>query len=437
MNKTILTSLFFVLIVCACRQTNTNYEGLKNIMSYVSSNTNQIRTIAPSDTDFKDLEPLRIAIGGARVVMLGEQDHGDAPSFLAKTRIIKYLHEQLDFDVLAFESDFCALNRTWEQAGRIKSSKIFENIYSVWTKCVQTEELFKYIDNQLSKRNPLILTGFDIRHASIYSKAQYIIDFDSILEATQIAFYSTSYSRFKPILSDIIEKEYTSTIKPEQQQYFFNCLDTIQQQFNTKEFVNKEFWIQEIKNLKAHADNGWNNRPVSKGGQGPQDNDTKNIRDLQMGDNLLWLIKQKYPDKKIIVWGANVHVAKNINQTEIFAAAKTPKKEPGDEVFKRLGDSLYIIGFNSYTGTAGRITSKQFTVAESQKEWFESWIKSKGYEYAFINFKNYRNREDSFIMKGFGHSPQKGNWTNVFDGVFYIKNMYPCDTIVESQMPNK
>ena len=30
-----------------------------------------------------------------------------------------------------------------------------------------------------------------------------------------------------------------------------------------------------------------------------------------MGNNLLWLIQEKYPDKKIIVWAANFHITKN------------------------------------------------------------------------------------------------------------------------------
>src|SRR5262245_57214996 len=36
-----------------------------------------LRSIKPDDEDFSDLEPIRKAIGDARIVQLGEQSHGD------------------------------------------------------------------------------------------------------------------------------------------------------------------------------------------------------------------------------------------------------------------------------------------------------------------------------------------------------------------------
>ncbi len=39
------------------------------------------------------------------MVLLGEQHHGDGATFQAKTRLVKYLHEQKGFNVLVWESD--------------------------------------------------------------------------------------------------------------------------------------------------------------------------------------------------------------------------------------------------------------------------------------------------------------------------------------------
>src|SRR6476646_1280732 len=63
-----------------------------------------LRSIDPADEDFADLEPLRKVIGDARIVQLGEQSHGDGATFHAKARLIKFLHQKMGFDVLAFES---------------------------------------------------------------------------------------------------------------------------------------------------------------------------------------------------------------------------------------------------------------------------------------------------------------------------------------------
>ncbi|MHB1326615.1 MAG: hypothetical protein ACYC2K_00305, partial [Gemmatimonadales bacterium] len=70
-----------------------------------------ISTLDHNEPDDRDLAAIGRMIGNARVVMLGEQGHGDGTTFEFKTRLIKYLHRKLGFEVLAFESGLveCAL----------------------------------------------------------------------------------------------------------------------------------------------------------------------------------------------------------------------------------------------------------------------------------------------------------------------------------------
>jgi erythromycin esterase len=51
-----------------------------------------------------DLESLRELIADMRIVLLGEQTHGDGATFDAKVELIKFLHDELGFDIVAFES---------------------------------------------------------------------------------------------------------------------------------------------------------------------------------------------------------------------------------------------------------------------------------------------------------------------------------------------
>lgn len=73
--------------------------------AWLQAQVRPVRTIDFNDDDnVSDLEPLANAIGGARVVQLGEPSHGAGSSFAAKARIVKFLHKRLGFDVLIWES---------------------------------------------------------------------------------------------------------------------------------------------------------------------------------------------------------------------------------------------------------------------------------------------------------------------------------------------
>ena len=95
----------------------------------------------------------------------------------------------------------------------------------------------------------------------------------------------------------------------------------------------------------------------------------------------------------------------------------------------------YIIGFTSNEGTAGRIRSKPFSVQRPTNKSIENWF-DKNSNYAFIDFKKFNiqnpNNLVEFTMKGSVkgiHRNHKAQWTHIFDGVFYIKNMYPCKIV--------
>src|SRR5207248_908448 len=51
-------------------------------VAWLAEHALRVRSLDPHDDDFADLEPLRKTLAGARVVMLGEQNHSDGPTFL-------------------------------------------------------------------------------------------------------------------------------------------------------------------------------------------------------------------------------------------------------------------------------------------------------------------------------------------------------------------
>jgi erythromycin esterase len=383
----------------------------QGVKKYIKENFIEITSINPKDNAFADLKAIGEAIGESQIVFLGEQDHGDTRTIQAKMRLVKYLHEELGFSVLAFESDFYALNIS-------PPMNRFEHIHGIWRGCNEYDDLKHYLNNSLDSKNPIQVSGFDCRHHSNYSKQNLMKDFDSIIEGANIPFgKSINYFKFKKTLQHVLLNEYDSEIDTSDQFLLYKYLDTIQVQFQITDFNSKEFWIQEMNNLKQMVKNSLNydiNKSVFS-----------NIRDSQMAENLLWLSNFRFKNQKIIVWAASFHIVKDIMKIENYQKyVNTFENEElvtmGDIFNKSFSGKTYYLGFTSYEGTFRYGQLKKPT-----KRSFESIAQAQGYDFGFINLKNVSTFKP-FVMNGTCHVPYKSDWSKNFDGIFYIREMSSC-----------
>ena len=385
--------------------------------TWVESHANAIRTIEPDSTDFSDLAPVGDAIGDVRFVMLGEQDHGDAPTFLAKTRLIKYLHEVKGFNVLAFESDFFGLNQGWDlQDKKDVSLFVRRNVFPIWTGCNTCRNLFNtYIPATQSTAHPLQITGFDNQMILTYSSYNLIHQLDSVIRALDLPVsHDPEYStRILPVIDSL---KFWYAVPPTDKTYFDRCgtlARNIHDQLAAKAGPDN-FWTMVAENIY---------KETLTFQKADDFRVTRNTRDEQMALNLRWLAEHKYPGEKFIIWAANSHVAK-------YADSDGKKSlEAMGHFFTRDSnylDQTYVLGFNSYSGTAGRLGYKDYDIQKPKKDGFENWIPST-LPFAFVDFRKMNFRKEYFLLKGFGHMSFKNNWAEVFDGVFFIREMYPCE----------
>jgi erythromycin esterase-like protein len=154
-------------------------------VAWLKNHVAPLRSIDPADEDFNDLEPIRQAIGDARIVQLGEQSHGDGATFHARTRLIKLLHQKCGFDLLAFESGLYDCRKAWEllrQGTLSPRDAIRQGVLDIWVSTQEVQPTVQYLAAQARGSQPLEICGFDCQFSGPASSTYLSGDLAAVLD---------------------------------------------------------------------------------------------------------------------------------------------------------------------------------------------------------------------------------------------------------------
>jgi erythromycin esterase len=415
-------------------------------VDWLKNHVAPLKSIDPADEDFADLEPIRAAIGDSRIVELSEQSHGDGATFHARTRLIKFLHQNCGFDVLAFESGFYDCRKAWEllRQGRMSPRQaISYGVFDIWTSSEQVQPLIDYLGQQSRTSHPLEICGFDCQFSAPQCATYLGADLDELLR------------KLPPDL--VNENQRVAVVRGCKRMCFWPdagidregdaalavCRQALAGAQVTQELTEGEllYWRQFFESVSALA----KAKPALRTRPSRIEDSYGNIRDPQMARNFVWLAEKRYPKHKIIVWAAAFHLLRHQQQVAIIIRPSNPggpdKAYPyvqiatmNNEVDKVLHKQIYSIFFTAAEGDYGSIrVAKPIKIASPLPGSLEDLLVKAGIENGFLDVRHRGSPgawlEERRVARVLGHADYEADWTQVFDGLIFTRRMYASTPI--------
>lgn len=416
-------------------------------IQWLQKNAAPLRSVSPDDEDFSDLEPLRAAIGDARVVLLGEQSHGDGTTFLAKARFIKFLHQRMGFDVLAFESGLFDCSKAWDYllAGEDPDKAFRRGVFGIWTGSAQVKPLIDYVGAMARTARPLELAGFDSQFTASGSPDFLIADLETFLAAQGIAVGGIKdWPQARALLEDLIKHRAAEQPPAEQQNLLLNALDDLHARVKALPADDKvrygaAFWTQMLESVSAQVRNTFARDPKNASRA-----ISNNGRDLQMARNFLWLAQHRHAGHKIIIWAATFH---NMRNPESIAKPGTDDfytglRTMGHTLWEAIGPQTYNIGFIATEGSAGAWHMPPPHVLEAPAPGsIDALWAGTTQKFAFLDLKHLKPGGEwlrtPLLAAPLGYMALRAEWPKILDGLVYTRVMEPSTPVKPAAQESK
>ncbi len=416
-KKSCLLSLLWIVITLlgACDSVDREKAVLFDSSLTVEANIASNLITLENNNDFDKLDRF---VKDKRIVILGEAGHWNGATFEVKVNWIKHLHKKYGFDVIAMEG----LSPLPAYLLQLKDFQCPWNIVDIWSWAENKENqplLSMIVSGQL------FAVGIDLpsyyftadsknfTYPDVLQLAIKRIDTENICKIDWnrlIELYIKYLSFFN---SGNGETNQYNTSDLAEMMNFFNQIEQYVALLSKKYGVDLQVIQQSLKNNKVEFQCGFYNID-------PANIDlstihiANNYRDRQMADNLIWYLDRN-PDKKVIVWCANFHGAKDISEIDYpqDSLLYYRTRLMGEHLADKYGDKLYSIAFT---------TSEPVTQNEPIGDLEKELAKGK-YDYGFIDFTVLRRHPD-YLGKKFNSSiirRKNGRFHVTWDGVYYIR----------------
>lgn len=426
-------------------------------VAWLEENVVPLRSLDPEDDDFSDLMPLADALHGVQVVALGEPTHGTGAAFLAKTRVMKFLHQELGYDVLVWESGMLDMELASRAlaAGADPHEALELGVFGIWLDSDQMRPLIDYLGQARHGDHPIELAGVDLQFSGAPA--------DSILGAIRryLAGRDVPAAELEEggevttVLGHVVDYRYLSGQEPPpdsmQQTRLLAALERWETAADTGSTERDRFWARAFRTARTYVEQVFHQLDLAARDAGEDEwRRLSQLRDRVMGQNLAWLADRRYPDRKIMVWAATAHLLRNPDPIAHARASEAhpvyadgfPESTMGHEAARQLGDRMYVLPVIAAEGVHGKDTwiGYPYHVVRDQidRPELEALIMATGYDPAFLDLRAVRGSwNDVFggplIGRGLDRFiPWEAAWSQHADGLLYLREMTPSTTELDS-----
>lgn len=437
------TALGFAALLSAGTAMRIGAQGSDTRPNWLRQHAAPIRTLSFTAGDDQDLAPLGRAIGERRIVLLGEQSHGDGAAFQAKARIIRYLHQQRGFDLLVFESGFYDCRRTWEDVRRGLSLREVETAegctFMLWANSEQIRPLFEYIDDRKASRAPLELAGMDFAPSGTNAR-RFLDDLAAFVReqpnagdaeaalATLRSTYGTMFTGGTPARNTAQAARSLSMLSDSSRTALQDAFLALQRYAvrdvpSLGAFGQAAFWRQAISSKLALVEIAPRLFPDF-----PQD--VTNRRDALMAENLGWILRQN-PRRRVMVWLATSHL---LRDRRGIVGDQAPGMIPaGHLVAQAFPGEVFGIGFLAYDGVIGQsqrdTTGTRRALTPAPAGSLDALLHDAGFENAFLDLTGIGPGgewlREPLLARPLGYGRTTARWPAHLDAFVFTRTMTP------------
>jgi erythromycin esterase len=363
--------------------------------------------------DFSDLQFLKPLLAGRRVVQLGESGHGVAEFNWLKVRLAKFLHREMGFDVIAFESSLAACDLADRRVGASPPVEVMRAcIFPVWH-TTETLGIFEYLDTVRAGARPLFLAGFDTQDSSTASAAEVserLVRMVARVDADLAQRIRGYEGQLKPQLAAALAQEMRAAYAAAAER-LARDRDALRK-LEAARPVEVDLALQHARSRVRFVDQLARSRDQATA-----------VRDEGMADNLDFVLDTLHPGRKVIVWAHNFHIAKRSYST-------SGPRVMGSWVSERRGAEVYTLGLVMGRGVATLNNRSRYEVVAPPEDSLEAILANAGWRNAFVDMSGPAIPADSWrrmpiTTRDWGTTPVTIVPAELYDGLIYIDTVTP------------